>query len=595
MPPNDPRKDLPLSAKLGDGARDLWRGTVTRRLAASGPVPDALVYRPVPLDVGSPETADEMLRGLFTFEGSTVRVERGDPWRLSPPNVRWAEILHGFEWLRHFRAGDGPASRTAARRYVDGWLHKYAKGAGFPWRPAIVGRRVTNWTMNAALLMENAEPLYRSEFLKSLATQGRYLSRTAGRERLPADRLSAGMGLAYAGLCVPNHRELLGQGVQIFTKAASEMSLPDGGPVSRNPSDLLDRLEMMLQLKTDLDNAGEADLAASLAPHIRKGAPVLRMLRHGDGGLGLFHGGREEGAERVNRVLVESGETSPPPGLSPDSGYMRLGTGRITVLFDVGTTPSGRAAKTAHAGPLAVEVSVGRRRLITNCGSGLHLDAAWEIGCRSSVAHSTLTLADHPPGRFAGAATARLRRLVSGPRAVECDREDDDEGIWALAAHDGYAARYGLIHYRRLFLSPDGGDLRGEDTLTLVKGGAKILERARARRKSPDGPGFDLRFHLHPDVLAETTQSGVDLALPSGEVWRLMQSGGVLGLEESIYIGSTAAPRPTMQIVVRGQMQDEGGQLRWALKRLDASEVRDYGPDGEIGDPQAEPVTPPEA
>lgn len=593
MPRNDPRQDLSFPSRLGAGARDLWRGTVTRRMASKGAVPDALVYRPVALEVGTQETADVMLRGTFSFDGTTVKIDRGDPWRVPPPDSQWATTLHGFDWLRHFRAGDGPASRTAARRFVDGWLHRHAKGAGFPWRPAIVGRRITSWVMSATLLMENAEPLYRSEFLKSLATQGRFLAKTAHTERTPEDRMSAGMGLAYAGLCLPDQRPLLTEGLKVFARAAAQVTLPDGGPASRNPSDLLARLEMMLQLKTDLDNAGESGMDAGFAPMVAEAAPILRMLRHGDGGLGLFHGGREEGAERVNRVLVESGDTSPPPGMSPQSGYMRLGAGRTAVLMDVGSTPAGREARRVHAGPLAVEVSIGRRRLITNCGSGVHLDAAWEIGCRSSVAHSTLTLADHPPGRFAGSATAKLRRLIAGPRALECEREDDEEGVWALAAHDGYAAKYGLIHYRRLFLSPDGHDLRGEDTLTLVKGGKKTLERARAKRKSPDGPHFDLRFHLHPDVEADLTDKGVDLTLPSGEVWRMMQSGGEVEIEESVYLPRAAGPRATKQIVVHGVMEDEGGRLRWALRRLDETDVRDFGPDGGATEETDDGIGPP--
>lgn len=581
MPRNDPRQALSIPARMVDGVRDMWRGTVTRRLVSGGAVPDSLVYRPAALEVGSPETADVMLRGTFTFDGTTAKVERGDPWRVDPPNAQWAAELHGFDWLKHFRAGDGPGSRSAARRFVDGWLHRHGKGAGFPWRPAIVGQRVTAWCMSASLLMENAEPMYRSAFLKSLGIQGRFLLKTAASERDPMDRMRAGMGLVYAGLCLPDQKRMLAEGLPVFTRAAAELTLPDGGPVSRNPSQLLARLEMMIQLGADLDAGGHSEEAARLVAPIRAAAPVLRMMRHGDGGLGLFHGGRAEGAERVNRVLVESGETSPPPGHSPDSGYMRLAAGRMNVLFDTGSVPGGnRNLRRAHAAPLPIEVSIGRRRVITNCGSGLHLDAAWEIGCRSSVAHSTLTLADHPPGRFAGSARARLRRIVNGHRVIEAEREEDDDGIWALAAHDGYAGKYGLIHYRRLFLAPDGSDLRGEDTLTIAKGGAKALAGARARRKTPEGPGFAVRFHLHPDVQVERTDKAVLLTLASGDHWRMLQTGGTFDIEDSIYLPRTQSPQPTKQVVIRGTLEDKGGQVRWALKRQEGeTSSRDFGED----------------
>lgn len=591
---NDPRDALPIPARLGARVRDVWQGQITRRLAMSGNVPDSLAYRPTALDVGTADEAEAMLRGQFLFQGATVKVERGDPWRVAAPNAQWTAELHGFEWLKHFRAGDGPASRTAARRYVDGWLHRHGKSGGFAWRPAITGTRVTSWALSATLLMENAEPLYRSEFLKSLGVQGRYLSKTAATEADPMQRMRAAMGVIYTGLCIPDHRPLLGEGLKTFLKAAAAASLPDGGPASHNPSDLLERIQRLAQVKADLEAAGEAGVAGRLSAMIAQATPILRMLRHGDGRLGLFHGGREHSAEAVNRVLVDSKEAGAPPGDAPDTGYMRLTAGRMHVLLDAGSTPTGRHVRTAHAAPLALEVSVGRRRIITNCGSAVHLDPEWETGCRSSSAHSTLTLADRSPVKFAGSSRSPRRRLTNGAQVFEREREADEDGVWALAAHDGYAAQYGLLHYRRLFLSPDGADMRGEDTLSLIKGGLKALKSARAKRKSPQGPDFAVRFHLHPDVEVESTAKSVLLILASGERWRMLQSGGALAVEDSIYIPRAGNPRQTKQIVVHGSLEDDGGQVRWALKRLDTeTEARDFAPEPtETDDPDAL-VTPP--
>jgi len=420
--------------------------------------------------------------------------------------------------------------------------------------------------------MENAEPTYRSAFLKSLGVQGRYLSRTAASEADPMDRMRAAAGVIYAGLCLSGERALLTEGLKTFARAAAAASLPDGGPASHNPSDLLERLALLSQVRSDLVAAGEGAVADRLDPMIASAAPLLRMMRHGDGGLGLFHGSRDEGAERVNRILVDSGKTEPAPGIAPETGFIRLAAGRMNVLFDAGTTPVGRHARTAHAAPLSLEVSVGRNRIITNCGSAAHLDPQWETGCRVSAAHSTLTLADHSPAALAGTDQTPLRKLSNTPQVFERDREEDEDGTWALAAHDGYAAGYGLLHYRRLFLGPDGTDLRGEDTLSLVKGGAKTLERARAKRKSPDGPDFAIRFHLHPDVIAQPDGKSAVLTMASGERWQMLAAGGSIAIDESIYIPRAAAPRPTRQIVIRGKLQDDGAQVRWALKRLETAE-----------------------
>ncbi len=572
MPRSDPRTALPIPARLSATARDAWQGQITRRLVGTGHVADTLTYRPASFDVGSTDKADAMLRGHFDLAGATARVERADPWRVDAPSAAWSAALHGFDWLKHFRAGDGPASRSAARRFVDGWLHRHGSSAGFAWRPAITGARVTAWIMSARLLMENAEPTYRSAFLKSLGIQGRYLAKTAPSEADPMDRMGAAMGMLYVGLCLPGHEKLLPEGLKIFVKAAAAASLPDGGPASHDPMDLAERLSRLIQVRSDLQRAGKPEVAERLTPMIATATPILRMLRHGDGGLGLFHGGYDPGAEALNRILVDSGEGSAPATDAPDTGYLRLAAGRMTVLMDAGSTPTGRHARTAHAAPLAIEVSAGQQRLIVNCGSGVHMDAEWEAGCRVSAAHSTLTLADQSPAQFTGSTSGSARRLVGAPQVFERVREEDEDGIWALAGHDGYAARYGLLHYRRLFMGPDGTDLRGEDTLSLVKGGRKALSRARARHKSPDGPVFAVRFHLHPSVSVEVEDKGAVLTLADGARWRMLASGGTLAVEDSIYLPRPAAPKATKQIAIHAAVADDEGQVRWALKRLDAVE-----------------------
>ncbi len=568
-PTDDPRHAGRLSRRTVSRLRDGWKAGITRRATARGTVPDSFSHKPESLRIGSPETAAALLRGQFSFAGTSARIERGDPWRTDAPSVAWAEALHGFGWLGHFRAADGDAARKAARKMADGWLHRHSKAGGIAWRPPVVGDRVVSWCLNANLLTENAEMVYRSDFFRSLAAQGRYLQKTASSEALPIDRLRAALGTAYVGLCVLGESALLRPGIEGVLSAAKACLQTDGEPVSRNPSDLLKVLYALVQLREDAKAAGEDALAGTLTPLIERAAPVLRMLRLGNDGLAMFHGGREEDDAFVNLVLVESGDTRPAPERTGDkAGYLRLSAGGITAILDAGAPAEGVYARRSHAAPLALSFASGNQRLFVNCGSGAHLSTDWEGPCRASAAHSTLTVADRSPCEFEDKATARFRRLSRCARIVDCQSQRDESGIWALAAHDGYAGRHGLIHYRRLFLDADGIDFRGEDTLTLAKGGARALERSRARRKSPDGPKFAIRFHLHPDVAVAVADGKARLTLADGETWQMMQAGGKLIVEESVYIPGLGAPISSKQIVIESALRDTEGQVRWALKRM---------------------------
>lgn len=568
MPHDDPRTAGGTSRRLATGLQDAWRSAITRPMARRGPVPDSFVQKPTGLGIGSPERAAEMLRGQFSMAGASARAERGDPWRVEPPSTMWAEAMQGFGWLRDFRAVDGETARKAARKLTDAWLHRYSKSGALAWRPPVTGDRVMAWCLSGDMLTENAEPVYRSDFFRSLAGQARYLIATARDEELPVDRLRAGMGAVYAALSLRGEASQLTKAYDIVLGALSSGVLADGGPSSRNPSDLYRMLRAAVQLRGDMERAGEGALSAKLTPLIERMAPALRMLRAGDGALALFNGGKAETADEIDRVLVESRDSTPPREEGKESGFLRMSEDTTNVIMDAGNVPGGPYARTGHAAPLSVDLSSGRKRIVVNCGSALHLGAEWETPCRASAAHSALTIAERSPCGFEGKAGTRFRRIVSGAKVIDRRRDKDQSGIWALAAHDGYAARYGLVHYRRLFLSAEGVDFRGEDTLTLTKSGARILEKARAERKSPDGPNFAIRFHLHPEVAAQVVDGKVELILNNGEEWQMLQSGGVLALEDSIYIPNLTAPTPSKQIVIESALRDTEGQVRWAFKRM---------------------------
>jgi uncharacterized heparinase superfamily protein len=120
---------------------------------------------------------------------------------------------------------------------------------------------------------------------------------------------------------------------------------------------------------------------------------------------------------------------------------------------------------------------------------------------------------------------------------------------------------FGLIHRRRLFLDPDGDDLRGEDVLS-------------GKGRGDHAPRFAIRFHLHPRVQAALNQQGgALLRLPSGLGWRFRASGGELELGDSIYLGKRGEMRRSHQLVLRGTVGAGETVIKWALQREGVKKV----------------------
>jgi uncharacterized heparinase superfamily protein len=286
-------------------------------------------------------------------------------------------------------------------------------------------------------------------------------------------------------------------------------------------------------------------------------AAMLRLLLHGDGGLALFNGATEGDSLQIGLVLQRAASGKGPLQSAPAGGFQRLQAGRSLVLVDSGRPPPPGDDHLAQAGTLSREMSVGRERLIVNCGAQTEAGAGrdeWSAAQRSTAAHTTATIDDtNSSALFAHGGVGRRRAYVT------CRRDEDDGNTWLEASHDGYASLFGLTHHRRLYLTASGDDLRGEDRFT--------------RTAPPAGtPAFAVRFHLHPEVQAMAAQDGrsVVLRLPKGGGWRL-RSGAALSLEPSVYLGRPGQLRRSQQIVLSGPLDGGETVVKWALQRLESA------------------------
>jgi uncharacterized heparinase superfamily protein len=296
--------------------------------------------------------------------------------------------------------------------------------------------------------------------------------------------------------------------------------------------------------------------------------------------LALFNDSGEGEAWLVDMALTRADAPGKPLGSAPHSGFERVTGNRTLLIADMGAPPPAGARDHAFAGTLSLEMSVGKERLVVNCGGGLGLGAAWRQGLRATAAHSTLTLADTNSTEIFEAPGAGSE-IGKHPTEVTRHISRADGAVWLTGRHNGYERGFGLIHERRLWLAANGEELRGEDSL-LPRGMASLARMDRDledrkpaiwrwRRGRPKV--FHLRFHLHPGVSASLVQDGaaVLLRLPSGGGWRFRTDGGNIALEESVYLGSGEVKRSN-QIVVSGGVTAEGPRpgavVRWSLQRV---------------------------
>jgi uncharacterized heparinase superfamily protein len=290
--------------------------------------------------------------------------------------------------------------------------------------------------------------------------------------------------------------------------------------------------------------------------------PMLRFFRHGDGTIALFNGMSGTPSDLLATLLAYDDTHGTPLASMPHTGFQRLDAGSMTVIVDTGAPPPPAVSHDAHAGCLSFELSSGPSRIVINCGMPSTGRDNWRPFARSTAAHSTLTYHDTSSCQFVELSAMKRflhgAPIVAGPTNVENFRETVANGVLLTTSHDGYVARFGLVHRRVLMIAHDGFRLDGEDTISPAPG---------ARIKGNDSD-YALRFHLHPAVKASRLSDGrgVMLVLPSRDIWTFEALDDRVELEDSVFLAGNDGPRRTAQIVLR-QDSRHASSMRWSFFR----------------------------
>jgi len=503
-----------------------------------GRIPDAPalpVRDPWP---GDPGRGANLLKGELSVGGASCVLRQGN-WGHGASPIQLAAI-HGFAWLRDLRSLGTDPARLLARALVSDWI---AGGSADPiaQRPDVAGARIAAWFGHYDFFAATADDGFRQKLMARLVSDARGLSAALPAEELDARGLTALKGLIAAAVALPEHSGLLTRALRFLPQELARQVLPDGCLVERSPAAQLTALQDLTEIRALLQ-ASQTPPPTMLAAAIERMAPALRVMRHGDGGLALFNGTKEETAALVDLVLTQAGRGGRGPSSLTNGGFQRMQAGRSLLLVDCGAPPPPGLDRFAHAGTLSMELSIGKERLIVNCGAFPAGPAEWRDALRMTAAHSTLVLADLSSSEI------KPEGLGRRPEDVKTQRQEANGAHWLEIEHDGWRRSLGAIHRRSLYMAESGEDIRGEDTI-----------------EASQPLSFTLRFHLHPDVQASVQQDGeaVLLRLKSGSGWRLRANGARLSLEESVYFGGLEMRR-CEQVVLTGSA-DGPQTVKWAI------------------------------
>ncbi len=535
-----------------------WR-TPLHKLRLRGRVPLRLLAVPKDPIAGDKLAGESLLHGQFLHNGTEVPAENFDFATLGLTDD-FSAYLQSFAWLRDLAAA---ATRERAAKVAEALTRRWIEVHGeqvseAAWRADLWGRRMLFWTAYAPYILSSRDPVYRSAVLHVLARGARHLDRGADKVVPGLPRIAAWTGVIAAALVVQGGPARLRSGEAGLQRALALSQHDDGGLVSRAPTEQLALVETLAQLRA-VYIAGRREAPDWLADALEGAVGALLAVTLGDDALSSWQGGNMASRRRVLAAVEGSAVTARALRQPRGWGYQRLQAKNTVLVFDAAPPPPPRAFSGGCASTLAFELSDGPNRLIVNCGgtgeSKGALPHQLAQALRTTAAHSTMTLGDRN-----STAIHDDGSLGKGVSEVEMSRDATAGILRAEATHDGYARRFGLIHERRLTLTPDGRQLGGED---------RLYPSPRARRRRAEPIAFATRFHLAPGVEVTTTADGQGalLRLRGGAVWQFRCRGGRLNVEDSLWIDGAARPQQTLMLSITGETPPDGMTISWDLNR----------------------------
>ena len=555
-------------AELKRAKREARASALHARLASWARMPKGFAAETEPRTIGGFGRGRQLLAGRYMFGGHLVEAAPGTSvWNVESPGVAFAEDVHGCAWIDDLAAvGDG-AARKLAQDWVFGWIDQFRGGKGPGWAPTLVGRRLLRWINHAQMLLAGQDDAGRARFFRSLGQQTVYLSRRWKVAEPGLPRIEALAGLITAGMMLDGLDKRVEPAVQALALECERDVDDSGGIPSRSPEELLD-LAMLITLTTSAMAAAGREVPIGISGALSRIVPVLRALRHSDGGLARFHGGGRGAEGRLDYVLATSGIRT-LPGRDLAMGFARMAAGRTTVVLDSEAPPSYAGANNAHASTLAFELTSGRRPLVISCGAGAAAGGRWRRAGRATPSHSALCIDGVSSARLGMWGKSEI--LVDGPNEVTYERVQEDGEDTFSGSHDGWLATHGLTAYRELSLSPDGRSLSGHDMLSASSPEERWLFDFAMDGVMQGGIAFSVRFHLHPDAVPHEARDDdeVVIELRSGEVWVFRYEGDAeLKISPSVYLEKgRIEPRATKQIVLSSRVIDYSGQVSWTLSK----------------------------
>ncbi len=496
-----------------------------------------------------------LLSSFINYKNFSLKVENVDPETLW--NERFSKKdeknLHDFFWLNLI---DRKNNALVIQKIISIWIIKNEKYKKIIWDSTVLSRRIISWILNADIILNNADNVFKKDFLQSIIMQINHLKKNIKFQNNYSKKIEIISAILLSGLVFKEYSDNFDLGIKELEKLVENFFDREGFPINRNPNDLIELSKYLILIKECIKDS-QNYIPDYLDEIIEKNLTCLFSIKTSNNETPLFNGNTEGKVdEYFNYIKSLNYKLKKAKNLAGNIYILR--NKKHNIFFDVGEPPKKKFSNNYQSGPLSFEYFVNENKIITNCGFGSQISKKAELLSRLTSAQSTLCLNDTSVTKF------ERNKLINNAfgtsiknnfKIFNANYIDEESSIMATASHNAYEKNFGYVHKRSVKILKHKNDLSGSDLLI------------KKREKASDS-NYSIRFHLYPGISAIQTMGGGSILLQIEKNKSLIFSSSEknIFIEKSIFLGRNKILN-NFCITIYGKTNNEDKTINWEIKK----------------------------
>ena len=162
--------------------------------------------------------------------------------------------LHNFFWLNLIdRKNDG----FIIQKIITIWIFKNFKYKNIIWEDSVISRRIISWILNANIILNKTENVFKNNFFESIVVQTNHLKKNIKFQNNYSTKIEIICAILLTGLVFKEYRETYESNLKDLEKLVDSFFDSDGFPLNRNPNDLVKFSKYLILIKECIKDSQE--------------------------------------------------------------------------------------------------------------------------------------------------------------------------------------------------------------------------------------------------------------------------------------------------------------------------------------------------